>query len=113
VWFGFGRWFDPPSEEAEEGDDDSRGQEVPLLEDEAVAHDREREREHQRPVRRRRHVDAVRVEARGKVVAVGAVGAARGQPDQATFVVLGVLPVPVVVEARHDGNDREVVGGRR
>ena len=52
------------------------GEQPPVLEHEAVAHDRQAEREHERPVRRRRHVDVVR-RRRGRARLVDVAGVAR------------------------------------
>ena len=93
-------------------DDDADREQPPVLEHEAVAHDRQAEREDERPVRRRRHVDAVRLDAdrgcgRHRRRATG------GQLHQPALVVLGVLAVPELVAVRDDRDLREVVLGRR
>src|SRR5947207_700683 len=62
--------------------------------------------------RPRWHMDAVGIEARR--LELGLVDrAARREPDQAALVVLGVLAVPIVIDAGDDRDDREVVLGRR
>ena len=72
----------------------------------AVADDRQPERDDQRPVRRRRHVDAVPASARRPSScrrpssASSATAAPSAAGTQAALVVLGVLAVPELVEAR-------------
>ena len=97
---GLGR----PCVEPEERDQRADPEQPPVLEHEAVAHDRQAEREHERPVRRRRHVDVVRLVrvAPSRDRRLGA----RRQLHQPALVVFGVLAVPELVAVRRRPGSR-------
>ena len=98
--------------DAEEPDDDADREDPPVLEHEAVADDRQAERE-----------DSGQYDGDGMWMLCGSkstgvrssivAGAARGQLHQPALVVLGVLAVPELVAVRDDRDLGEVVLGRR